>query len=74
MKIRVLGALETVFLVGLAISFPFAGLLIGALGPKVCYAVAGAGTVAAAVLIVPLLRQHRASEAGRSDVEAASAP
>jgi MFS family permease len=68
---RVLGALETVFLVGLAVSFPFAGLLIGAFGPKVCYAVAGAGTVTAAALIVPLLRRYRAST---GDVEAAIAP
>ncbi len=57
---RVLGALEAVFLVGLAISFPVAGLLIGAFGPRVCYAVAAAGTVAAGLLIVPLLRRHRA--------------
>jgi MFS family permease len=71
---RVLGALETVFLVGLAISFPFAGLLIGTFGPKVCYAVAGAGTVSAAALIMPLLRQHRASEAARPELGATSAP
>ena len=67
---RVLGALETVFLVGLAVSFPFAGLLIAAFGPKVCYAVAGAGTVTAAALILPLLRRHRASAAARPEAGA----
>jgi MFS family permease len=58
---RVMGALETVFLLGLAVSFPFAGVLIGAFGPKVCYAVAGAGCVATAALMMPLLRRDRAS-------------
>jgi len=71
---RVLGALETVFLVGLAISFPFAGLLIGAFGPRACYAVAGAGTVTAAALIVPLLRRDRPSDAARPKMDTASAP
>jgi MFS family permease len=63
---RVMGALETVFLLGLAISFPFAGALIAAFGPRVAYAIAGVGSVCAGALMIPLLRRHRAvNVAGR---------
>jgi MFS family permease len=70
---RVMGALETVFLLGLALSFPFAGVLIGAFGPRVCYAVAGAGTLLSASIIVPLLRRDRAGRAARRPMETAVA-
>jgi MFS family permease len=53
---RVLAALEAVFLLGLAVAFPFGGLLVGALGPKAAYALGGAGCMASALMMVPLLR------------------
>lgn len=68
---RVMGTLETVFLLGLAISFPFAGILIAAFGPRVSYAVAGVGTVLSASLIVPLLRRSRAQPAHPRELETA---
>lgn len=53
---RVMAGLETVFLLGLAVSFLFAGPLIDAMGPKGAYALAGAGCAIAAVMLLPLLR------------------
>jgi MFS family permease len=56
---RVIAALEAVFLLGLAGSFLFAGPLIDALGPKAAYALAGAGCVATAVMLLPLRHPSR---------------
>lgn len=57
---RVIAALEAVFLLGLAISFLFAGPLVDALGPKAAYALAGAGCAATGLMLLPpLLRQSR---------------
>lgn len=53
---RVIAALESVFLLGLAGSFLFAGPLVDALGAKGAFALAGAGCGVTAVMLVPLLR------------------
>jgi hypothetical protein len=58
---RVVAALEAVFHGGLALSFLFAGTLIDALGPKAAYALAGAGSAAAAIILVPVLRGDQRS-------------
>ena len=42
--------------VSLAAAFLFAGALVEAFGPRAAYAVAGAGCLVAAILLVPLLR------------------
>jgi len=54
---RVVAALETTFLLGLAVSFAFGALLVDALGPKAAYALAGGGCTVTAVLLLPLLRR-----------------
>ncbi len=66
---RVAGAMETVFLLGIAISFLFAGSLVNAIGPKAAYLIAGAGCGIAALLLVPLLRipSSAAPTSGRSE-------
>jgi MFS family permease len=53
---RVLGAMEAVFLLGLAVSFLFAGALVGTFGPDASYLLAGAGCVLCSGLLLPLLR------------------
>jgi predicted MFS family arabinose efflux permease len=60
---RTIAVLETVFLIGLAVSFPIAGPLVDALGPRVAYVVAGLGVGLAALLMVPLIRTSRALRA-----------
>jgi predicted MFS family arabinose efflux permease len=52
---RVLAGLETVFQLGLAVSFLFSGALIDGLGPRAAYALAGVGCAVAALMLVPLL-------------------
>ena len=47
-----------VFLLGLAIAFPFGALLVNALGPRPAYALAGAGCAATALLLTPLLSRR----------------
>jgi MFS family permease len=54
---RVIGALQANFLLGLSVSFLFAGSLIDAFGPKAAYVLAGAGLFIAALMLLPLLRQ-----------------
>jgi MFS family permease len=54
---RVLAGLETVFQLGLAVSFLFAGPLIDGLGAKAAYALAGMGCGVAALMLMPLLRR-----------------
>jgi predicted MFS family arabinose efflux permease len=56
---RVIAALEAIFLLGLAVSFPFAGPLVDALGAKAAYAVAGAGCTLTAILLIPLMRNPK---------------
>ncbi|HEV8421124.1 MAG TPA: MFS transporter [Actinomycetota bacterium] len=58
---RVIAALEAVFLLGLAVSFLFAGPLVDALGAKAAYALAGAGCAVTALMLIPLVRQRRSS-------------
>jgi MFS family permease len=53
---RVIAALEAIFLLGLTLAFVFAGPLIDAWGPRAAYALAGAGLVVTALMLVPLLR------------------
>jgi uncharacterized membrane protein YhdT len=55
---RVVAALEANFLLGLAVSFVFAGALVAAFGPKVSYGLAGVGCVATALVLMPLLRDR----------------
>jgi MFS family permease len=59
---RVIGALEANFLLGLAVSFLFAGSLIDAFGPKSAYVLAGAGTFVAALMLLPLLGGDRTGQ------------
>jgi len=56
---RVIASLEAVWHGGLALSFLFAGTLIDALGPKAAYALAGAGSALASVMLLPVLREPR---------------
>ncbi len=53
---RVLAVLDGALMVAFAVSFLFAGALVEAFGPRAAYAVAGAGCLVAAILLVPLLR------------------
>jgi MFS family permease len=55
---RVIGALEANFLLGLAVSFMFAGSLIDAFGPKSAYVLAGGGLFVTALMLLPLLRSE----------------
>jgi MFS family permease len=55
---RVVAALEANFLLGLALSFVFAGALVTAFGPKVSYGLAGVGCLATAAVLMPLLRRR----------------
>lgn len=56
---RVRAALEAVFLLGLALSFLFAGPLVDALGAKSAYALAGAGCGVTALMLLPLFRPSK---------------
>jgi MFS family permease len=58
---RVVGALEASFLLGLAVSFLFAGTLIDAFGPKAAYVLAGGGVFVTALMLLPLLRSEDGS-------------
>ena len=53
---RTLAAFDGMLMVMFAISFLFAGALVGALGPRAAYAVAGAGCALTGVMLLPLLR------------------
>jgi MFS family permease len=65
---RVIGALEANFLLGLAVSFLFAGWLVDAFGPKSAYVLAGAGCFVCALMLVPLLRRGTREEDGPPSV------
>jgi MFS family permease len=58
---RVVGALEASFLLGLAVSFLFAGTLIDAFGPKAAYVLASGGVFVTALMLLPLLRSEDGS-------------
>jgi predicted MFS family arabinose efflux permease len=62
---RVVAALEAVFLLGLAVAFPFGALLVGALGPKAAYALAGTGAAVSALMLLALLPRSRGPKGGR---------
>jgi MFS family permease len=64
---RVMAALESMFLIGLGVSFPFGAMLVGAFGPKAAYAVAGAGCTATAVMLWPLLSESSDKPTKRSE-------
>ena len=53
---RVLAALEAVFLLGLSVSFLFAGPLVDRLGAKASYVLAGVGCSVTGILLLSLLR------------------
>lgn len=53
---RVRAALEAVFLLGLALSFVYAGPFVDALGARAAYAVAGGGCAVWALMLIPLVR------------------
>jgi MFS family permease len=57
LRSRVLAALEGIFLLGLAVSFLFAGAFVGRFGPKAAYALAGGGCFVTAIMLTPLLRR-----------------
>lgn len=72
---RVMGALEAVFLLGLAASFLFAGPFVNAMGPKAAYVLAGVGCAMTGVLLLPLLRaRNRGAAAGRLPVHGGNEP
>jgi predicted MFS family arabinose efflux permease len=55
LRSRVVAGLETVFLLGLAVSFLFAGPFVRTFGPKAAYALAAGGCVLTAIMLSPLL-------------------
>jgi MFS family permease len=55
---RVMAALDSVFLVGLALAFPVGGLLVDHAGPRVAYAVAGVGCTVTALMLLRVARDH----------------
>jgi MFS family permease len=65
---RVIAALEAVFLLGLAVAFPFGALLVGALGPKAAYALAGTGAGISALMLLALLPRGPGPEERRAAI------
>jgi MFS family permease len=63
---RVVAAVDGLILTMFATSFLFAGFVVAALGPKAAYAIAGAGCVVTATLLVPLLRERTGSPLPRT--------
>ena len=61
---RVVAGLEGIFLIGLAVSFLFAGAFVNAFGPKAAYGLAGLGCTVTALLLLPLLRERLPAPAG----------
>ena len=57
LRSRVVAGLETVFLLGLAVSFLFAGPFVRTFGPKAAYALAAGGGAITAIMLSPLLRR-----------------
>jgi MFS family permease len=53
---RVIAALDAAFMATIACSFLLAGFVVGAIGARGAYAVAGAGSVATALILRPVLR------------------
>jgi MFS family permease len=58
---RVMAALDSVFLVGLALAFPVGGVLVDHAGPRVAYAVAGVGCTITALLLFRVARDGAAA-------------
>ncbi len=50
---RVLGALEAIVLISLALSFAFGGTVVDALGPRITYAIGGLTFLLAAAILAP---------------------
>lgn len=50
---RVLGALEAIVLISLAVSFVFGGSVVDALGPRITYAIGGVTFALAAAILLP---------------------
>lgn len=75
LRSRVVAGLEATFLLGLAVSFLFAGSFVATFGPRAAYALAGAGCLATALMLTPLLRRGfdgaagHPPDAGEGDVE-----
>ena len=61
---RVVAGLEGIFLIGLAVSFLFAGAFVNAFGAKAAYGLAGLGCTVTALLLLPLLRERLPAPAG----------
>ena len=57
---RVLGALEAIVLISLAVSFLFGGTVVDALGPRVTYAIGGVTFALAAAILAPAYLRDRA--------------
>jgi MFS family permease len=64
LRSRVVAGLEGIFLLGLAVSFLFAGSFVARFGPRAAYALAGAGCLITAVMLTPLLRRSFDGTAG----------
>jgi hypothetical protein len=65
---------DGVILTAFAVSFLFAGALIGAFGPRAAYAVAGLGCGLTGLIMLPVLRERQAGrEPPSAVVEAAPA-
>jgi MFS family permease len=57
---RVLGALEAIVLISLAVSFVFGGAVVDALGPRITYAIGGVTFLLAAAILAPSYLRGRA--------------
>jgi MFS family permease len=69
---RVMAAFEAAVSLGLAVAYLLAGPVLRAVGPQATYRIGGVSALAAALLLVPLLRLGRDEPAeGASEVEAA---
>jgi MFS family permease len=73
---RVMAAFDAALSLGLAIAYIFAGPVLNAVGPQKAYLLGGVGAVAATLVLLPLWRLSRRSEAepGTADAESPVSP
>jgi len=71
---RTMAAFEAVLSAGLVVAYLLAGPVLDAVGPRVVYRIAGISALAAAVVLVPLLRLRAVAGAEPSHAEPVPAP
>ena len=71
---RTMAAFEAVLSAGLVVAYLLAGPVLNAVGPRVVYRIAGISAVAAAVVLVPLLRLRAVAGAEPSRTKPVPAP